>query len=65
MLRDYFCYHKTGGCALQIKVARDQSKSPTGLMLHVVQYSAQNKISMSMSKISMSIMKIFFILNFV
>ena len=25
-----------------------RSKSPTGLMLHVVQYSAQNKISMSM-----------------
>ena len=25
-----------------------RSKSPTGLMLHVVQYSTQNKISMSM-----------------
>ena len=25
------------------------SKSPTGLMLHVVQYLTQNKISMSMS----------------
>ena len=26
-----------------------RSKSPTGLMLYVVQYSTQNKISMSMS----------------
>ena len=28
-----------------------RGKSPTGLMLHVVQYSTQNKISMSMSMV--------------
>ena len=36
-----------------------QSKSPTGLMLHVVQYSAQNKISMA--SMSMSMIIFFFI----
>ena len=39
------CYFKKK--CLFILVCR--SKSPTGLMLHVVQYSTQNKISMPMS----------------
>ena len=41
---DARCFKK----CLFILVCR--SKSSTGLMLHVVQYSTQNKISMSMSK---------------
>ena len=32
-----------------------RSKSPTGLMLHVVQYPTQNKISMSMSNVALPI----------